>query len=117
MNVIAFDWNATRVSAVQGSAGEYPLLVPLPPSGAELTRELPFLGEKSAPALGRGSKKLDSRQSCELVWSKLQPFGKTVHGVLVVVPGYLQAAQAETLLRLGNHADMPILGSMPATLA
>jgi hypothetical protein len=50
MTMLALDWNATRVRAVLGAAGDYPLPVPLAPPGLDLPLAISL--EKSAPEVG-----------------------------------------------------------------
>jgi hypothetical protein len=50
MTMLALDWNATRVRAVVGSAGDYPLPVPLDPPGIDLPLTISL--EKSTPEIG-----------------------------------------------------------------
>lgn len=50
MTMLALDWNATRVRAVLGEAGHYPLPVPLAPPGLDLPLAISL--EKPAPEVG-----------------------------------------------------------------
>lgn len=148
MTVLALDWNATRLRAVAGPAGDYPLPVPLEPPRLDLPlaisleKRLPELGSAAlglcrrvpeqvcqaflphltatpgqGPRWKSGRHSLDPRQACELVWRKVQPLSANMHGILLTVPGYLLPAQAEALRQLGEAARLPVLGSLPATLA
>jgi hypothetical protein len=148
MTIIALDWNATRIRAVLGLAGEYPLPVPLEPpefdlklaiavekgstqvgasalrmcrSSAHLVCQgfLPFLTGRpgQGPKWQLGRQTLDARGACELVWRRLQSLGSSAQGILLAVPGYLQPMQVEALQHLGEQAGLPLLGSVPATLA
>jgi hypothetical protein len=143
MAVTALDWNATRVRAVSGPLGDYAFSVPLDPPTLELPLAihgqrvvgsaalrqckqtptevcqafLPYLTWQS----GQGPRwqSLDARSACEIVWRKLQPVAVAANAkaVLLTVPGYMQSSQADTLRRLGEQAPLPMLGSIPTTLA
>jgi hypothetical protein len=144
MTVLAFDWNATRVRAVMGRAGEISLPMPLEPPGVELplaialdkasaevgiaalgrcrsaarqmcTSFLPHLGAAKRWQAGRHS--LDAQAACELVWRRLQPLASTAQAVVLTVPGYFDPAQAETLRKLGEKARLPAIGSLSVLLA
>jgi len=141
MTILALDWNATRVRAVGGLAGDYPLPVPLDPPDLDLALALrldtsPI--EMGRPALRQcrsarhmvcrdflshlgdatqwqgGGHVLDARSACELVWSKLTPTASTADAIVLSVPSYLQPRQAEMLRRVGT--PLPVLGSMPTLL-
>lgn len=69
----------------------------------------------SGPRWQAGRHSLDARDACELVWRKLHPLSASAHGIVLNVPSYLAAAQAETLRRLAGR--LPVLGSLPTVLA
>jgi hypothetical protein len=144
MTVLAFDWNATRVRAVMGRAGEIPLPMPLEPPSLELplaigldkasaevggaalgrcrsaarqmcTSFLPHLGAARRWQAGRHS--LDAQAACDLVWRRLQPLASCARMVVLTVPGYFDPGQAETLRKLGEKARLPALGSLSTILA
>jgi hypothetical protein len=144
MTVLAFDWNATRVRAVMGRAGETPLPMPLEPPSLELplaigldkrsaevgaavlgrcrsaarqtcTSFLPHLGAAKRWQAGRHS--LDAQAACDLVWRRLQPLASSARMVVLTVPGYFDPGQAETLRKLGEKARLPALGSLSVLLA
>ncbi len=144
MTVLTFDWNATRVRAVMGRAGEVPLPIPLEPPGAELpltigldkssaevgnaalgrcrisarqmcTSFLPHLGTARRWQSGRHS--LDAQAACELVWRRLQPLASGARAVVLTTPGYFDPSQTEALRKLGEKARLPALGSVSTILA
>jgi hypothetical protein len=144
MTVLAFDWNATRVRAVVGHAGEIPLPIPLEPPGVELplaigldksraelgnaalgrcrasarqmcTSFLPHLGTAKRWQAGRHT--LDAQAACDLVWRRLQPLASSSGAVVLTVPGYFDSSQAQTLRKLGEKARLPALGSLSTILA
>ena len=80
---------------------------------------LPYLTAPpgQGPRWQAGRHSLDSRQACDLIWRQLHTVAANTQGVLLTVPGYLQPGQAEALRRLGEAARLPVLGSMPTTLA
>ena len=142
MTVLAFDWNATRVRGVMGRAGTVPLPMPLEPPGVELplalglekaeigsaalarcrtaarqtcTAFLPHLG--TAKRWQAGRRPLDASAVCEMVWRRLQPLASSARAVVLTVPGYLDAHQADTLRKLGEKVRLPALGSVSTILA
>lgn len=146
MSVLALDWNATRVRAVLGAAGDEPLSVPLEPPHHELP--LAIILDKSGPevgaaALGRcrasqvcqsflphlcdesskprrwqfGRQGLSAEQACELIWRRLHHLARDARSIVLTVPGYITASQADALRSQGERLRLPILGSMPTTLA
>ena len=147
MTMLALDWNATRVRAVLGAAGDYPVPVPLAPpsldlpiaislnksapevgasalrlcrSAAHLVCQafLPHLTDQSIPGLRwqAGRHSLDARAACDLVWRRLHSLSATSQGIVLTLPGYLLPEQALTLGRLGEHARLSVLGSVPTIL-
>jgi hypothetical protein len=80
---------------------------------------LPFLTSRDGqgPTWQIGRQTFDARQACLLVWRKLRTSIDHTQGVVVTVPGYLQPAQAEILQHMGQHTGLPLLGSVPTTLA
>ncbi len=147
MAVMALDWNATRVRAVSGPMGGYPLVLPLDPPHVDIpmaisldgtTPEvgaaallqcrqnpdvvcrafLPFLSAMPGhgPRWQAGRHLLDARAACSLIWQKLQPLGTQTKGIVLSLPAYLQAAQAETLCRLSGPLNLPLFGSVSTTL-
>ncbi|MBI2806841.1 MAG: FHA domain-containing protein [Planctomycetes bacterium] len=148
MTVLALDWNATRVRAVLGPAGEYPLPVALEPPGLDLplaiglegsTPEvggaalrvcrrtphlvcqnfLPFVTgtANEGPRWQAGRHALDARAACEVVWRRLRDLGTNSKSIVLTLPGYLEAAQADVLRGLGERGRLPVFGSLPALLA
>ncbi len=66
MSVVGLDWNATRVLAVLGSAGDYPLPVPLEPPSIELPMLLDLTGrEPLVGGSGRRRCRLSPHQVCQ----------------------------------------------------
>lgn len=66
MTVLALDWNATRVRAVLGRAGEDPLPVPLEPPSIELALAIAL--DQSVPTLGSAALRrcrTNAHQVCE----------------------------------------------------
>lgn len=148
MNLLGLDWNATRVRAALGPAGDYSLPASLDAPHAELALACDLQSAKleiGAAALGvsrirprtichgflpyltaepghgprwqAGRNTLDVRGACELAWRRLQPLASSAGGIFVVTPGYFQSAQADTLRRMGELLKLPILGSLPSSLA
>lgn len=147
MSVLALDWNATRVSAVLGDAGREALPIALDPPSVELplavalggTLEvgtsalrrarveenaicqafLPFVSDKpgQGPSWQSGRFKLDARGACEKTWRKLQGLAVDAKSIVLTVPDYLRPAQAATLCKIGEKLKLPIVGSIPSSLA
>lgn len=144
MTVLAFDWNATRVRAVMGRAGNIPLPMALEPPSVELplaialdkasaelgnaplarcraaarqmcTSFLPHLGTARRWQAGRHA--LDAQAACDLVWQRLQPLASSARAVVLTAPSYLDLNQADTLRKLGEKARIPVLGSLSSILA
>src|SRR5262245_51053888 len=122
MSVLALDWNATRVGAVLGQAGEdaqplaleppsveLPLAIGLgakPVVGAAALRRsridghlvcqsfLPYVSDKpgDGPHWQAGRHRLDAHAACELVWRKLQAFAAAATSIVLTVPDYLRPA-------------------------
>ena len=145
MSLLGFDINATRARGVIGPAGHYPLPLPLDPPNAELALALslekkvpqvgqaglqlarhsphwvcqnflPFIGQPS-PRWESGRHRLDSAQALSLVWQRLAPALKSVTGVAVSLPGYLTAHQALLVKTLGQNQRVPLIGSLPTSMA
>jgi hypothetical protein len=70
MTMLALDWNATRVRAALGEAGDYPLPVALDPPGIDLPLAI-YLG-KSAPEVG-GAALRQCRSAAHLVCRAFLP--------------------------------------------
>jgi hypothetical protein len=146
MSLVGLDWNASRVLAVLGPAGDYPLPVPLEPPALELpaavslhgprpevggaglrhVREaphvvcrnfLPELGASAARTWRHGRHALDAAQATRLVWQRLHGLCRDATGVVLAVPGYLDAGQADALRGLGTSLRLALLGSVPMPLA
>ncbi len=80
---------------------------------------LPYLTEKPGhgPRWQAGKHALDAHAACDLIWRKLHSLAANAQGIVLAVPDYFRAIQAETLRKLGERLRMPILGSMPLALA
>ncbi len=147
MTLLGLDLNATRARAVSGPVGDFPLPVPLdPPAGdlplyISLERSAPEVGHAGLrlarlsphqvchtflPHLGEppperhwqaGHHLLDSRQALALVVQRLKPVCASSDGVVLILPDYLTAEQARDITALAEHHGIPLLGTMPASLA
>src|SRR5262249_5892748 len=121
MTLLGLDLNATRVRAVSGPAGEFPLQVPLDPPALErplvvsLARSKPEIGHAglrlsriSPHLVGRnflahvdhgaaepswtcGRRTYNSRQLMNLVWQRLRPMCGQ-DGIVLTLPGHCTAA-------------------------
>ena len=146
MTLLGLDLNATRVRAVSGPAGEFPLPVPLDPPALELplvvilARSKPEIGHaglrlsRVSPHLvcrnfllhldqdsaGRrwscGRRALDARQLMSLVWQRLRPMCGA-GGVVLTLPSHCTRAQVDVVTDLAAQAQVPLLASLPAALA
>ncbi len=145
MSMLALDWNATRARGVLGSAGDYPLPVPLAPPALDLPmlislerntpdlgpaamkicrqaphlvcqRFLPYVGHEHGPRWQGKRQPFDANQAAQLVWQRLQPLGKSSKGLLLALPGYLSRVQADHLRGMGEKLKLPVLGSVPTPL-
>jgi hypothetical protein len=147
MSVVGLDWNATRALAVLGTAGDYPLPVPLEPPALELPMLLdlsgrhpavgaaarrrsrisphqvcqgflPYVGAVAgAPTWTLGRRPLDAAGAATHVWEQLHGLCRSAQGVVLAVPSYLQTAQADLLRILGAKLKLPLIGSVPGVLA
>ena len=79
------------------------------------TSFLPHLGTAKRWQAGRHS--LDAQAACDLVWRRLQPLAANAQVIVLNVPGYFDASQAETLRKLGEKSRLPALGSVSTILA
>jgi hypothetical protein len=129
---------------VLGPAGDYPLPVPLEPPSLELPMLLDLAGSQPVvgsagrrrcrvnpqqvchsflPHLGTttawkgGRRPLDAAGAAGHVWQHLRGLCRAAQGVVLVLPGYLQATQADLLRTLGGKLKVPVLGSVPMPLA
>lgn len=80
---------------------------------------LPFLGTsgKTAPAWKVGRRSLDCSQAAASVWQRLHGLCRSAQGVVLTLPAYLQSDQTNHLADLGAKAKVPVLGSLPISLA
>jgi hypothetical protein len=80
---------------------------------------LPLLGTPagSSPTWKLGRRPFDAAQAIACVWQKLHGLCRSAKGVVLTVPGYLQPAQAELLRTIAAKNKIPVLGSVPASLA
>lgn len=145
MIYLGVDLNATRARAVSGSPGEFAQPLPLDPPALELPMIFSLTG--STPELGTGAlrhvrqmphlichgflpflgeaprqwitpnHRLDAKRAVELVLQRLRMVCNGVRGMVIALPAYYGAAQAELLLTLAKNAHLPLLGSMPMPLA
>lgn len=142
MTMLALDWNATRVRALLGEAGDYPLPVPLELPGLELPAALSLakaaleigtpalrhcrtaphfvcqsflqhLNNNHGPRWQADRHSLDAKAACEHLWHRMQPIAGNAKGIVLALPGYLQPAQAAVLARLGRST---VIGSAPTLL-
>ena len=144
MTMLALDWNATRVRAVVGPAGQTPVPVLLEPPGLDLplvislANSVPEIGVTAArqsrrsshlmcqmflphvaeanqgPRWQVGRHSLGARDACVIVWRRLHSLGVNAHGIVITVPSYLTLSQADSLRRLAGR--LPVLGSTPNLL-
>jgi hypothetical protein len=143
MTLIGVDLNATRARALHGTAGG-PAALSLEPGRAELplalslehrtplvggaglglcrkmphlacTDFLPYLGTNKQWSAGRH--RLDATAALGLVCQQLQPRFARATGVVLVLPSYLSAEQAELAVQVAQKAKWNVLGSFPAPLA
>ncbi|MFO0965484.1 MAG: FHA domain-containing protein [Gemmataceae bacterium] len=143
MSLVGLDLNSSRVRAVNGALGDYPLPLPLSVSGEELPlvlslqakqvevgaagehlrRRLPhltchgFLPHLGAPRRWKaGRHDLDSAGAVEQVWRHL---GKHVakSNLVLSLPPYLSGGQADQVRALAQKSGIQVLGSLPSTLA
>src|SRR4051812_17612451 len=70
MSVMGLDWNATRLRAVQGEAGDYPLPVLLDPPRFDLPLAIRY--EKKTPEVGSAAMRM-CRHSGHLVYHSFLP--------------------------------------------
>jgi hypothetical protein len=145
MSVVGMEISGTRVCAVLGEIGAYPLALPLEPPAQELPLALSL--EKStleigAPAMrlqrhrphlvcqgflahlgdphktwSAGRHKLDARQALAHVWQRLEPMCRRARVVSATLPCYLGAPQAELVRSLAEQARVPLLGTVSASVA
>lgn len=146
MTLLGLDLNATRVRAVSGPAGDFPLPVPLDPPGLELPMALslerpraevgraalrlcrisphlvcraflPHLSESSPRRWTVGRRSLDGRQALEVVWQRLQPVCRSAKGVALILPAYLADDQLQAALKPARQARLSLVGSISSPLA
>jgi len=146
MIYLGVDLNATRARAVSGTPGDFPCSLPLDPPALELplilslagsspelgspalrhVRQLPHLvchsflaslGTSSGKQWVTPSHRLDSRRAVELVLQRMRLVCGSARGMVMTLPSYYGAAQADLFLNLAKNAHLPLLGSLPAPLA
>jgi hypothetical protein len=147
MTVLALDWNATRLRAVLAPVGQEPLPIALEPPGIDLPlmialdKKTPAVGAAAlrkcrsaghevcaaflpyltvpgqGPRWDLGGYSLDAHVACELVWNKMYHLCSNARGIVLTVPDYLRAPQADALRKLAERRRLPLLGSLPAALA
>jgi len=146
MSVVGLELNGTRVRAVLGAVGDYPLALPLEPPAQDLavalSLEKPKLIEVGAPAVrllrqrphlvcsnflaslddptrtwAAGRHKLDSRAALMHLWQRLAPMCRPARLAAVTLPGYLGKAQAILVQQLAERAKVPLMGTVEAPLA
>ncbi len=144
MTFAGLDLSAPRARAVSGGVDGPPTPLPLEETGeglplavglhgrrpevgragAALCREYPHLvcldflahlGTERCWSAGRH--RLDAAGALGLVFERVQPALAEAHGVVLVLPAYLSAAQAAQAVRLGRAARLPVVGSVAAPLA
>jgi hypothetical protein len=145
MSVVGMEISGTRVRAVLGEIGAYPLALPLEPPAQELPLALSL--EKSTLEVGAaamrllrhrphlvchgflanlgdthktwsaGRHRLDSRQALAHIWRRLEPMCRRARVVSATLPGYVAAPQAAIARSLAEEARVPLLGTVSAPLA
>jgi hypothetical protein len=144
MKLAGLDLNATRLRAVQGSAGapprplaldgahrDLPVALSLEGRHPEVGRPglalcrrlphlaclniLPYLGDRREWIAGRH--RLDAARALTLVFERVQPALAGARGLALAVPGYVTAAQVAALAPLLEKLKILALGSITAPLA
>ena len=138
MSMVALDWNATRVRAVQGAADGYPLLLPLEPPHADLPlaismgtgrrgrqRRLASMSASAGPgvpgvlafsarragsraALAGGRHIVRCPSACEFVWASSARHRHA--GIVLTLPGYLQTRAGRDAASPGRDSRAAVLG-------
>lgn len=144
MSLIGLDLNATRLRAVTGPAGipphaltldgserELPLSISLAnryaevgrPGRSNCRREPYNVCDQFLDKLGTnqewsaGKHRLDATKAMGLVFDHLKSSCSSAKGLVLALPPYLAREQAELLPALATKSKLPLLGSVPATLA
>ncbi len=80
---------------------------------------LPYLTEKpgQGPNWQAGAHRLDAHAACQLVWRKLHALAADASSIVLTVPDYLRPIQVESLRNLGEKLRLPIVGTVPNSLA
>ncbi len=144
MTLIGVDLNATRVRAVYGPPGSFPLPLKLEEEQRELALAislaerrpaagraglalcrthphlaaldfLPYLGTSRKWTAGRHS--LDAAALLGLIFDRLQQALIRPEGVALALPAYLHDGQILQISQLAEKARLPLLATIPAPLA
>jgi hypothetical protein len=80
---------------------------------------LPLVGVPAcaAPAWKIGRRTLDAAGAVEHVWQRLDGLCRSARGVVLALPGYVHAVQADLLRSLGEKFGAPVQGSVSNVLA
>jgi hypothetical protein len=69
------------------------------------------------PGQGPRWQKLDAYTACERVWRRLESLATNATGIVLILPDYLRSVQVDALRKLGEKLRLPIVGSLPLSLA
>jgi hypothetical protein len=64
-----------------------------------------------------GRRHLDAHGACDLVWRKLHALAADAKSIVLTLPDYLRAGQAKALCAIGEKLRLPVVGSIPSSLA
>src|SRR5262249_27317853 len=78
---------------------------------------LPLLGRTPAKHWRVGRHNFDAEEAVELVWKRLAPACKQAEAVMLGLPGYVTAQQANLVRTPGDKARVPLTASLPVPLA
>lgn len=144
MNLVGLDLNSTRTRAMIGPAGVAPQPLALDGdkrdlptaismqgrhldvgrAGAALCRQLPYLVcENFLSRLGThhewsaGRHRIDASRALSAMLERIRSSIGSAKGLAVALPGYLSREQGEMLAPLAAKAQIPLLGSAPASIA
>jgi FHA domain len=138
MSLLGLDLNASRIRAVRGAVGDYPLTQHLDLPRSELAMVLSLEGRKPVagaaglrvcrkapglarqnflPQLAQGPAKLDAANALSLVFQHAARGCRKSAGVALALPAYLSSSQVELVFALAHQAGLKVLGSIASPLA